>query len=218
MRLGQFGGRLEKRSPVLESERLPPAAMTPRLQDHIFLRQRLGGVSVLVEKIEAKARRDVFLEDADLHSSVLRFQQRPAVRPMRLPLQVIMMFGFGLVRMRLVPVCGVSMLVAMPVRMFMRVHGPFVVMRMGMHMFMLMLVRHMHIKFRPRNGSPLLARDMQVVTIEAQLFQFVFEGVRIDPQVQHGADKHVTADATEDVQVKSFHDDCAASALIWLAA
>jgi hypothetical protein len=131
-------------------------------------------------------------------------------------MQVIMMPGSRLVRMLFIPVLGVSMLVVMPVRMFMRVHGPFVVMRMGMHMFM--LVRHMHIKFRPRNGSPLLARDMQVVTIEAQLFQFVFEGVRIDPQVQHGADKHVTADATEDVQVKSFHDDFAASALIWLAA
>jgi hypothetical protein len=44
-----------------------------------------------------------------------------------------------------------------------------------------------------------------VIAVEVELFQFVLELVRINAEIEHRADKHISADAAEDVEVEGFH-------------
>ena len=81
MRLGQLAGRLQKVTSLLEPERLPSSWAAFRFQRYILFRDRRGGVSVLVKKIEAKSWRHILLKNADFNPSVLRFEQWPAIRP-----------------------------------------------------------------------------------------------------------------------------------------
>ena len=77
-------------------------------------------------------------------------------------------------------------------------------------------LRHeVHVELHAFEVAFLLARGVQVVTVQFQLGQFDFQLVQADAEVEHGPDEHVAADAAENVEVKSFHF---ASALIWLAA
>jgi hypothetical protein len=83
----------------------------------------------------------------------------------------------------------------------------------------LMFVSQMNIEFRAGDRAALLTRHVQVVAVQPELLQLVFQFVRIHSKIEHRADEHVAADAAEDVEVKRFHFRCsAASALIWLAA
>ena len=59
----------------------------------------------------------------------------------------------------------------------------------------------------------------QMITPDAQLFQFTFKLSGFHAQVEQRANQHVAADAAEDVEVKGFHlFTHSASSLIWLAA
>ena len=98
----------------------------------------------------------------------------------------------------------------------------FMVMVMVMIMIMItmgMLVLQVNIELCPRDLAAFLSANMKVVAIEAQFLQLGLKPHSIHTQVQQGPDKHVSAQPTEDVQVKCFHESWpAASALIWLAA
>jgi len=102
--------------------------------------------------------------------------------------------------------------------------------RVGMLVRMEILVVPVHIEFYATDARLLASRDMDVPAVELEFFQFVFERMSTQAQVDHRAEKHVAADAAEDVEVKRFHWSCdlevlgldpppaAASSLIWLAA
>ena len=55
---------------------------------------------------------------------------------------------------------------------------------------------------------------MQVIAFQFQFLQFAFELAGIGTEVDQRTNEHVTADAAENVEIKCFHDDLAASALI----
>ena len=81
----------------------------------------------------------------------------------------------------------------------------------------------MHLKLGAADPASILARDMQVETVQVQLRQFGFQHAGFKAQVQHGPQEHVAADAAEEVEVKGFHTQIhstveAARALIWAAA
>jgi hypothetical protein len=44
-----------------------------------------------------------------------------------------------------------------------------------------------------------------MIAIHIQLFEFMLELVRIDAKIQQRADEHITADTTENIEVKGFH-------------
>jgi hypothetical protein len=56
-------------------------------------------VAVFIKKVEAEARRHIRFENTQFNSRQLRLHQRPAVRTVRLPGQMIVMSGTVLVRM-----------------------------------------------------------------------------------------------------------------------
>ncbi len=72
-----------------------------------------------------------------------------------------------------------------------------------------MLVRvvrlQMHLELRPFDLAAFGARGVQMVALQAQLRQLAPQVVQSHPQVQHRADKHVAADAAENIQVNRFH-------------
>jgi hypothetical protein len=49
------------------------------------------------------------------------------------------------------------------------------------------------------------AADVQLVTTQTQLRQFSLEHRCIDAEVDHCAEKHVAADAAENIEVKRLH-------------
>jgi hypothetical protein len=75
-----------------------------------------------------------------------------------------------------------------------------------MHLRVGVILFEMHVEFRPRDARPLPARHVEVIAIQTELRQLAFELFDVKAQVQHRADEHVTADAAEDIEVKSFHD------------
>jgi hypothetical protein len=46
---------------------------------------------------------------------------------------------------------------------------------------------------------------VKVVSTHAKFLQFAFKLARVDTQINQGANEHVTADAAEEVEVKSLH-------------
>src|SRR2546423_11865090 len=101
-------------------------------------------------------------------------------------------------------------------------------MRMRMHqiavpvlvlvLVVMVILVQVNVEFSPGNRGFLIASDVEVISVEAKLLQFTLELAGIDPEIDHRANKHVAADAAENIQIKGFHDPLAASALIWLAA
>ena len=60
---------------------------------------------------------------------------------------------------------------------------------------------------------------MKVISTKAEFLQFTLELLCINAKIDQRANKHVAADAAENVQVKSAHvSETAARLLIWLAA
>ena len=78
------------------------------------------------------------------------------------------------------------------------------VMRMSVFVAVVMFVGQMNVEFRSGNSRFFLARDVQVITIEAQFLQFMLELMRVHAQVQQRAEEHIAADAAEDIEVKEF--------------
>ena len=70
-----------------------------------------------------------------------------------------------------------------------------------------MFVRQMHVELHAFDGGLVPARDVEVIAIKLELFQFASEPVRVHAQVNQRADEHVATDATEDIEVKCFHFD-----------
>ena len=66
-------------------------------------------------------------------------------------------------------------------------------------------VRELHFKFHSGDVCLLSTGDVDVPAVELELFERMFERVRIDAQVNHRADEHVPADAAEDIQIQCFH-------------
>src|SRR5262245_47689798 len=106
-------------------------------------------------------------------------------------MSVLVLMFMALAMMMIVPVLVVVM------AMFM-----FVVMTMPMRMIVIVIMRQVHIKFYALDAGLLLPREMQVVAIQLELLEFVFEFVRVHAQINQRADKHVTAYAAENVEVK----------------
>jgi hypothetical protein len=73
----------------------------------------------------------------------------------------------------------------------------------------------MHIELRPLNLKAFGARGVQVVPLHAQFGQLPFQLVQPQAKIKHRADKHIAAQAAENIQIKRFHFQ---RALIWLAA
>ena len=115
---------------------------------------------------------------------------------------------------------GVGVVVMVVVAVFVFMLMP--VMAMGMRMnelflaFMRVLMVYMNIELNALDGRFAGSRVMQMVAIESQLPQFLFQPLEIDAKIQKRADKHIAADAAENVQVQSLHRSL--RALIWLAA
>ena len=88
------------------------------------------------------------------------------------------------------------------------------IMMMGM-----MIILQVDVELHAFDIGFLTAGRVQVVVVELELLEFVFELFEIDAEVEHRADEHIATDPAEDVEVDSFHfNSPAARALIWLAA
>src|SRR6266567_6740538 len=61
------------------------------------------------------------------------------------------------------------------------------------------------IKLDPLDAGLVPARDMQVIAFQPQLLQLLFQPIGFYTQVEQRADKHIAADAAEDVQIQCFH-------------
>src|SRR5664280_2205825 len=72
-------------------------------------------------------------------------------------------------------------------------------------MLVVRLRREVDVKFHTGDGGFLLARDVEVIAVELELFQFAFELARIHAEVDQRGDEHVASDAAEDVEIKDFH-------------
>ena len=77
-------------------------------------------------------------------------------------------------------------------------------------------IGQMDVKFHACDAGLLLARDVQVITVELQFLQLALQPAGIRAEVNQRADEHVAADAAENVEIKCFH--FSTNALIWLAA
>jgi hypothetical protein len=112
---------------------------------------------------------------------------------------------------------AVSVLVAMGAFLFMLMSMPvFMGMLMGMHVSGVMIMLQMNIKLHAVDAVLLLPAGVEVVTVNFQLRQFALQPPGVHPQVNQRPQKHVAADAAEDIEIKSFH--AVANRLIWLAA
>lgn len=47
---------------------------------------------------------------------------------------------------------------------------------------------------------------MQVIAVESQFAEFPIEFPKLDAQIEHGPNEHVTADPAEDIEVKAAHE------------
>jgi hypothetical protein len=69
---------------------------------------------------------------------------------------------------------------------------------------MIVIVRQVNVELDARDALSLILSDVQMEAIEFQFFDLAGEFVRVNAEVQHRADKHVTANAAEDVEIESF--------------
>ena len=69
----------------------------------------------------------------------------------------------------------------------------------------MMVIRDMNIKFNTLDAALVALCEMKVVPVNIELFQFVFELLRVYPQIDQRADKHVATDAAKKIQVEGFH-------------
>src|SRR4051812_30444398 len=71
---------------------------------------------------------------------------------------------------------------------------------MSMHVLVAMLMREMNVEFYSFDGGFVSAANVQMVTVEFQLFQFVLQVMSVHTQIEQCANKHVTANPAEDVE------------------
>jgi hypothetical protein len=66
---------------------------------------------------------------------------------------------------------------------------------------MAVIMREVNVELHSFDGGFVSAGNVQVVTIKLQILQLVLQSVRIDAKIEQRADKHITADAAEDIQI-----------------
>ena len=99
--------------------------------------------------------------------------------------------------MMVVPVFVRMLLVRMGVTVMM--------MRVLMFMPVVVIMSEMDIEFCAFDIQPLLAADVQVITLEFEFGQLALELRKIDPEIEQSADEHVAANPAENVQVDRVH-------------
>ena len=62
-----------------------------------------------------------------------------------------------------------------------------------------------HVELYTFNVRLVPAPDVKLVTFKWEFAEFGVEAIWRHPEVDHGADKHIAADAAEDVEIKTFH-------------
>ena len=80
-----------------------------------------------------------------------------------------------------------------------------IVMRMLVCVSVSMVIGQMDVEFHTGDAGFFLAGDVEVIAIDVQFLQFKLELVRVDAEVQQRAEKHVAADAAENIEVKEIH-------------
>src|SRR5262249_6637922 len=106
-----------------------------------------------------------------------------------MPMGVFMMLVFKEVMMVFRDTMGMSMRMSVAARIALLV----------------LLVSHVNLEFHARYGRLLATGNVQMITIQRQLSQLALQPLSIDPKVDKRAEKHVAADAAEDVKVKGSH-------------
>ena len=104
-----------------------------------------------------------------------------------------------------VGIVGVFTLIIMSVRMTVAMIVVVIMIGMRMSVVVIMLAGQMNIEFYAGNSRFFLARNMKVITIEPQFLHLVLELMRVHAQIQQCRQKHIAADAAENIEVKSFH-------------
>src|SRR4029077_13468034 len=90
---------------------------------------------------------------------------------------------------------GMAVIVVMVMSVIMRVSCLRVVMVPG----------QVNVEVDALNTAFMAAADVQVVAIQSEFAQFLFELPAIDAEIEQGADKHVAADAAEQIEVEGLH-------------
>ena len=67
----------------------------------------------------------------------------------------------------------------------------------GVFVVVRMLRVEVNVKFGSGDAAALAAVDVQMVPVQMEFGQRMLQAVRIEPQIQQGSDKHVTADTAE---------------------
>jgi hypothetical protein len=110
-------------------------------------------------------------------------------------------------------------LLVMFVPMLMLVVVPMVSVIMSMLMFVIVRVRmsvaslgcmpmfvaQMHLKLHASYGFLAAASNVEMVLIQSQFLELVLKSVAIHSQIKQRSDEHIAANATEDIQIQSFH-------------
>ena len=119
----------------------------------------------------------------------------------------------------MIVVMMVMLMTVMVVVILMMMILMFMVVLILMRMMMVMIVIvSMDVELHPFDARFLFALGVNVPVIERKFAKFVLQFIEGNTQIEERADEHVATDSTENIQVKSFHNFPAASALIWLAA
>jgi hypothetical protein len=105
----------------------------------------------------------------------------------------------------LVMVIMVMIVIVIVIMLVLVIMFVFVVVRMAVVMMMFVIVFQVNVKLRSGDSGFFLARDVEVIALDPQFLQFVFELMRIDAKVEQRTQKHIAADAAEDIEVKDFH-------------
>ena len=69
-----------------------------------------------------------------------------------------------------------------------------------------MILFQVDIELCSRDGRLLSASNMQMITADVKFLQLALQFAGIDSEVDERADKHVSADAAENVEIKRFHE------------
>ncbi len=100
-----------------------------------------------------------------------------------------------------------SMLVPVRMRMGVRMLIMVFVLRTRLVVVMPAFLFQMDIEFGAGDLRALLARGVEMIAGCTELLQAVFELMKIHAEVDHCSDEHVAADAAENIEVKSLHQE-----------
>jgi len=78
----------------------------------------------------------------------------------------------------------------------------FVLVLMWVLVFVRMSVPKMNVEFDTFDLKAFGAMGVEVIIVQRKLAQFLLELMEIDPKVNHGANKHVAAQAAENIKIK----------------